>query len=450
MANKESTKKSTATTTKATTAAVVATKKVEKTPTTAATTVAAKKNIVDTPVKKQVAAATAADTKKKVVEEKKEKKVVEEKKVPAAVVKTVVATPTPTPAPAVVVPTPQQEKKKIDNKTVTKKTVEKKSNTTTPTTTSTTTTTPSTNETTTTTTTSADAVVAAPTVSIFGTLSAANNDVMNAFSASNEFKEAPVPEKAPVIPKPVELGPHGKPILTEEDKTKRKEQDTKAREEEGKRTIFLSNVELHTNPRELKQFFSKYGKVESARLRSISTESKDSNRKDSYINKKFNEKRETCNAYVVFEKEESAQKVVAECNGIIFKERHLYVDLASHKHEKGSVEETVFIGNVPFESENEEIFTLFDHAFGGVESVRLVRDGQTGQGKGFGYVLFEKKKYAKAAIKAKTIKMNERELRIFPNKQNPKGKNVKKTPAPGAPVKQSGRKPAMKKKPSSK
>ena len=49
---------------------------------------------------------------------------------------------------------------------------------------------------------------------------------------------------------------------------------------------------------------------------------------------------------------------------------------------------SLFVGNLPFNLEEEELREHFEE-FGTIESVRLIRDKATGVGKGFGYVLFE-------------------------------------------------------------
>ena len=52
---------------------------------------------------------------------------------------------------------------------------------------------------------------------------------------------------------------------------------------------------------------------------------------------------------------------------------------------KNDYETTVFIGNLPFRIEEEDVRSHFEQA-GTVEYVRIIRDPVTLQGKGFGYV----------------------------------------------------------------
>ncbi|EFA77185.1 hypothetical protein PPL_12393 [Heterostelium album PN500] len=261
---------------------------------------------------------------------------------------------------------------------------------------------------------------------------AVNQEVMDSFATSNAF-EAPKEEQEPEVKEQIDsllqakpqLNSVGKPMISEEEREIRKKKDLEIRESEDPMTIFISNIDLKTTKNELKAFFGRFGTIKTARFRSLPVSKEGANRKATYINKEFHEKRETCNAYVVYSKEEEAQKAADETNGTLFKERHIRVDLASNKHNKGKDENTVFVGGIPYELENEDLFKLFEDNIGDVMSVRIVRDKLTGLGKGFAYVEFKKLINARRAIQAKQLSIGERTIRVFPNKQNPKGKNVK-------------------------
>jgi len=55
----------------------------------------------------------------------------------------------------------------------------------------------------------------------------------------------------------------------------------------------------------------------------------------------------------------------------------------------------IYVGNLPFESNEEEIKTLFEK-YGSVSSVKIVTDRYTGKSRGFGFVEMEN---ADSAIK---------------------------------------------------
>jgi RNA recognition motif-containing protein len=67
--------------------------------------------------------------------------------------------------------------------------------------------------------------------------------------------------------------------------------------------------------------------------------------------------------------------------------KHLRVDRASSKVNPKDVSNTIFLGNLPEDVTEEELWALFK-PIGGVTNVRVVRD-KTGIGKGVAYVAFK-------------------------------------------------------------
>ncbi|MGE5238733.1 MAG: RNA recognition motif domain-containing protein [Chloroflexota bacterium] len=61
------------------------------------------------------------------------------------------------------------------------------------------------------------------------------------------------------------------------------------------------------------------------------------------------------------------------------------------------MEKKVYVKNFPFSATEEDIKNLFTE-FGAVESVKIIRDGRTGDSKGFGFVEMETEADAKKAI----------------------------------------------------
>jgi len=53
----------------------------------------------------------------------------------------------------------------------------------------------------------------------------------------------------------------------------------------------------------------------------------------------------------------------------------------------GEANKTIFIGNLPWEINEDEISEFFSK-FGTVTSIKMVKDHQTGRSKGFGFVTF--------------------------------------------------------------
>ncbi|KAJ1916872.1 Nucleolar protein 12 [Mycoemilia scoparia] len=183
--------------------------------------------------------------------------------------------------------------------------------------------------------------------------------------------------------------------------------------ERKKRTVFIGNLstEAITNKKvyvALKKKLEAYGKVETIRFRSIAF-AKLLSRKEAFISKQIHSERQTCNAYIVFENKEQANKCL-ELNGTLFLEKHIRVDIASND-QKHDPKRSVFVGNIAFDTEEEDLWSHFATC-GTVENVRLIRDPTTNLGKGFGYVLFKDIASVSLALKLGGTKIGDRKVRV--------------------------------------
>lgn len=82
---------------------------------------------------------------------------------------------------------------------------------------------------------------------------------------------------------------------------------------------------------------------------------------------------------------------------------------------------TVFVGNLPFDVKDEELYQLFcgmKQLEDCVEAVRVIRDPHTSLGKGIAYVLFKTREAANFICKKHNLKIRDRELRICHAKSN--------------------------------
>uniref|UniRef100_A0A8C7YWW5 RNA binding motif protein 34 n=1 Tax=Oryzias sinensis TaxID=183150 RepID=A0A8C7YWW5_9TELE len=111
--------------------------------------------------------------------------------------------------------------------------------------------------------------------------------------------------------------------------------------------------------------------------------------------------RKSMNAYVVFKEEESDEK----CS------------VPQHDHKR-----SVFVGNLPFDIQ-EQAFRKHFETCGTVEAVRLVRDKDSGLGKGFGYVLFESADSVQLALELNASKLEGRSIRVKRSVKKEKQKN---------------------------
>ncbi|KAL8141768.1 hypothetical protein V2J09_014800 [Rumex salicifolius] len=188
------------------------------------------------------------------------------------------------------------------------------------------------------------------------------------------------------------------------------------------RTIFVGNLPLKTKKKALLKEFSQFGEVESVRLRSVPTLDSKKPKKVMIMNNKINEAVDSVNAYVVFETEESAEASLAH-NMALVGGNHIRVDRACppRKKLKGDstplydTKRTVFVGNLPFDVKDEELYRLFcgiNQVGTSIEAIRVIRDTHTSVGKGIAYVMLKTKEAANIIVKRRGLKLRDRELRI--------------------------------------
>uniref|UniRef100_A0A3B5LV43 RRM domain-containing protein n=1 Tax=Xiphophorus couchianus TaxID=32473 RepID=A0A3B5LV43_9TELE len=139
-------------------------------------------------------------------------------------------------------------------------------------------------------------------------------------------------------------------------------------------------------------------------------------------------KKQSINAYVVFKNEEGVINAL-ERNGMeIEKGFHIRVDRvtdkSSHDHKR-----SVFVGNLAF-GKMELAFRQHFEECGKVEAVRLVRDPNSGLGKGFGYVLFESADSVEVALALDGSKLESRSIRV--KRSVKKEKQTNKTNSKGS------------------
>jgi RNA recognition motif-containing protein len=73
----------------------------------------------------------------------------------------------------------------------------------------------------------------------------------------------------------------------------------------------------------------------------------------------------------------------------------------------------IFLGNLPFDVDEEEVWKLFEKKKLQVSKIRIIRDKHELNGKGFGYVTFADQENAKKAVGYKgRFKIRDRILRI--------------------------------------
>ncbi|KAM8878141.1 RNA-binding protein 34 [Spinachia spinachia] len=208
---------------------------------------------------------------------------------------------------------------------------------------------------------------------------------------------------------------------------KRQKQKVQKEEEaiKNKRTVFVGNLPSSCSKKMLCALFKDYGSIDSIRFRSVVREDPGMSRKVAVIQRKVHPQKTSVNAYVVFSSED-AVALALERNGLeIQKNFHIRVDRVADGSGYDN-KRSVFVGNLTFEM-NELAFRQHFEDCGKVEAVRLVRDQNSGFGKGFGYVLFESSDSVQLALELDGTTLDGRPLRVRraekqPNKSGGRGR----------------------------
>lgn len=188
------------------------------------------------------------------------------------------------------------------------------------------------------------------------------------------------------------------------------------------RTVFIGNVHMETKRKELTQIFSKYGKVESVRIRGVAVGEQGMRKKVAHVTGQMHPSRSSVTAYVRFESKDSAIAAL-EANRMVLRDHHLNVDRAIHET-KRELRNSVFIGNLPWEAEDEALYKHFEGC-GDIESVRIIRDKQLNSGKGFGYVNFQSSDATEVALQLAGKMFMNRPLRVIRCTKKQKKEKVK-------------------------
>ncbi|KAF8708823.1 hypothetical protein HU200_030213 [Digitaria exilis] len=219
------------------------------------------------------------------------------------------------------------------------------------------------------------------------------------------------------------------------------EEDEESFDDETKllRTVFVGNLPLRTKRKVLTKEFAAFGEIESIRIRSVPLVDTKLTRKGAVLQGKVNELVDNVHAYIVFKDEQSAHAALSH-NMTQFGDNHIRVDMACPPRKKLRGEgplydrkRTVFVGNLPFDVKDEELYQLFcgsSGSEGDVEAIRVIRDPNSSLGKGIAYVLFKTRvkvlpflfcsfieahliaEAANAIVRKKDMKIRDRSLRL--------------------------------------
>jgi RNA recognition motif-containing protein len=236
------------------------------------------------------------------------------------------------------------------------------------------------------------------------------------------------------------------------------------------RTIFVGNVPIELHRRKLEALFRPFGKIISSRFRSIAPAKPNIPPGAALAGRLWHPARRTCNAFLVFQEPVAVERALT-LNGTALDlddgtQVHLRVDrcrLAPRKVRErllengtdicelkrsslvGATDEantrlaeahwdhqhSIFLGNVPFDANEEEIRRLFADC-GPVTNVRLVRDAQTSMGKGFAYVTFAPEanmdlalgRHEAVLLRGRYLRVQRSSARLAERRQQARGKQA--------------------------
>jgi len=213
-----------------------------------------------------------------------------------------------------------------------------------------------------------------------------------------------------------------------------KDIENEEHEKNKESTIFVGNLALATTRKQLSALFKDCGPIASARIRSVPVKGIKLPREragDQNLMKKVcantnhvdGTLKDSVSGYVVFKKIEAVERAL-EMNNTKFGGRRIRVDRASPTIDPSR---SVFCGNLPYGAEES---TLQDHFvkgcaldLGDIVGVRIIRDRDSHQCKGFGYVLFKEKSMIPAALKLHSTVYMKKQLRVKVCGKRLKGKS---------------------------
>jgi nucleolar protein 12 len=133
---------------------------------------------------------------------------------------------------------------------------------------------------------------------------------------------------------------------------------------------------------------------------------------------------------VLFSSKEDAVKATQELNQAVVGDKHIRVDIdGKNEAEKNDFETSVFIGNLPWVVNEEDLRAHFEEC-GKILNVRVIRDKDTFIGKGIAYIQFASPAEMKKALEAKNNSLfkgrNLRVRRATPSERREKKQEKKR------------------------
>ncbi|XP_078397825.1 RNA-binding protein 34 isoform X2 [Cetorhinus maximus] len=208
------------------------------------------------------------------------------------------------------------------------------------------------------------------------------------------------------------------------------------------RTLFVGNLPSEYSKQMITAIFKEFGPIESVRFRSVARAEPNISRKLATIQRKIHPRRNNMNAYVVFEQVNDAVRALTRNGCEIQTGFHIRVDLASRSNFHDQ-RKSIFLGNLSYEIGEDEVRDHFSEC-GEIESVRIVRDRESGMGKGFGYVLFQSVDAVTLALQLNKSELKGRKVRVSRSVEKDSANKARmRSPLDTAAKAQAGKKPPL-------
>lgn len=192
----------------------------------------------------------------------------------------------------------------------------------------------------------------------------------------------------------------------------------KANDPRNDRTMFLGNVPVDVKQKSIRRLVSSHGEVDSIRTRNVVPEGPGIPKRAALLSGRVHEAVDVVSMYVVFANpggKEAMENACAALNMSLFKGNHLRATPAERT--EVCPRSSVFVGNIPFDISEEALLNAFLTALEGgdatIVAARVVRDKQTGIGRGFGFVSFSDELGARYCMSQKdNIRVGGRPIRL--------------------------------------
>lgn len=181
--------------------------------------------------------------------------------------------------------------------------------------------------------------------------------------------------------------------------------------EESDREVYVSNVPFDANEDDFRRVFGDCGEIEEITIPTIYT----TGRPKGFAFVRFADNKAREEALLLNQTNMLNRTIGVRANkGRAIRSNNNRNDYYRERHnglsDKPERCTTIFVGNLPWETTEEQLKKLFETC-GKVESARIVKQTYTGRSRGFGYVEFTEEASVDTAVQ-QTLTLEERELRI--------------------------------------